>query len=321
MKSIIVKQKQDGRRLDKVIREAFPNMPASALFKAFRKKDVKLNGRRVKEDHVVYDGDLVEVFITDDILEGVPRTKAPPDASDPGISTRGFSVVYEDNNLLILNKDQGIPVHPDRDQSANTLVDLATEYLTLKGEHNPGTGSFQPALCHRLDRNTGGLIILAKNPVSLQFIIDKMKSHEIKKTYRCLVQGKMSKESALLTHFLHKDERKSRVFIRDTPSGDSQQVITKYKVLEYYSGMNISQLEVELVTGRTHQIRAHMAFLGHPVIGDGKYGTNGVNRPLGAKMQELWACKLTFNFPPKGLLGYLSGRTFEIQPSFKVKPI
>lgn len=310
MRTIIVDEKQGNKRIDKYLRESFANMPSSALFKAFRKKDIKVNGIRVKEDHIVLPGDKLEIFIVDEILDGAP-------VKNDARLNKGFTVIFEDSNILIANKEQGIPVHPDRDQASGTLIDMVQEYLKLKGEYKPDKpGAFPPSLCHRLDRNTGGLIIIAKNEESLRILLEKIKGKEIKKYYQCLVKGKMEKEYRELKAYLQKDERKSRVFISDVPVRGALEIITRYRVISYENEM--SRLEVELVTGRTHQIRAHLAHIGHPIIGDGKYGTNAVNRPLGAKVQALWAYKLVFDFKNAGILNYLKGKTFEVEPYFEI---
>lgn len=305
MREIKVEQKYDGKRIDKYMKEVYPHLPYGALQKAMRKKDIKVNGVRIKQDYMVAAGDAVEVYITDDILDGIQ--------SNTGTKLNtGFAVVYEDDNLLIVNKEQGIPVHPDREQSSGTLIDLAARYLEQKGE------SLKPSLCHRLDRNTGGLVILAKNQESLDIILSKMQSGEIRKYYRCLVKGKMDRPNAELSAYLQKDEHKSRVFISDKKVPGSSEIITRYTQLSYDEEKDISLLEVELITGKTHQIRAHLAHTGHPVIGDGKYGSNSINRPLGAKQQALWACRLVFDFNEAGKLSYLKGRRFKVEPEFKI---
>ena len=308
MRTIVIDRAQDGKRLDRVIRDSFRQMPQSALYKAFRKRDIKVNGIRVKEDHVVNEGDRVDIYIIDDILEGTPI--------DTGSLTHGFTIVYEDANLLIVNKNQGIPVHPDREQRTNTLIDLVQRYLVEKGEYIPDApGSFPPSLCHRLDRNTGGLLIIAKNNWSLEILLEKIKNKEIHKYYQCLVMGCMEQKQAELRAFLEKDEYKSRVFVKDTGSNGALEIITRYRMLEYSD--DVSRLEVELVTGRTHQIRAHLAYIGHPVVGDGKYGSNTFNRSKNAKYQMLWAYKLAFDFQTSaGALSYLKGRTFQVDPEF-----
>lgn len=313
MRTVVIGEEYQSKRIDKALIEVFPNAPSGAIYKALRKKDIKANGIRVKEDYVVMPGDKLDVYIVDEILEGTPLKV------DSALN-RGFSVVYEDANVLIVNKEQGIPVHPDRDQSSNTLIQLVQDYLKQKGEYNPkDPNSFPPSLCHRLDRNTGGLMIIAKNSESLKILLDKIRDREIKKYYQCLVKGVMEKKSAQLSSYLIKDEKKSRVFISDKPSKDSLEIITRYKVLSTEN--DISRLEVELVTGRTHQIRAHFAHIGHPIIGDGKYGSNSINRPLGAKQQALWAYKLVFDFKNAGILNYLHGRVFEVKPEFELRKI
>lgn len=310
MKTIIIAELQSNKKIDKVIKENFPNMPVSAMFKAFRKKDIKVNGVRVKDDYIVRSGDILEIFIVDEILNGVPLEQENK-------QNNSFSVVYEDKNLLVVNKAQGIPVHPDKEQATNTLIDLVQNYLQEKGEFNPlNPSAFTPSLCHRLDRNTSGLVIIAKNNESLKILLSKIKNREIKKFYQCLVSGKMENNQAELKAFLYKQEKKSRVFVDDKKSKGAVEIITKYKVLSYKN--DISRLEVELVTGRTHQIRAHLAHVGHAIIGDGKYGTNVINRMYGAKHQELCAYKIVFDFYDAGLLNYLKGKTFEVTAQFKI---
>jgi 23S rRNA pseudouridine955/2504/2580 synthase len=306
MREIIVDKKYDGKRIDKYLKEIFPRLPYGALQKAMRKKDIKVGGIRVKQDYTVHSGETVEVYITDDILDGIQG------ANGSGSLNSGFTVVYEDDNILIVNKEQGIPVHPDKDQDSGTLIDRAASYLEQKGEYS------RPSLCHRLDRNTGGLVILAKDPESLEIILGRMKAGDIRKYYKCLVKGKMDKYSAELTAYLQKDEHKSRVFISDKNVPGSSEIITRYTQLDYDPEKDISLLEIELITGKTHQIRAHLAFTGHPIIGDGKYGSNSINRPLGAKVQALWACKLVFNFKEAGKLSYLKGRRFQVEPGFRL---
>ena len=315
MKSILVDEQHTNMRIDKYLKEIFPRLPFGAMQKAFRKKDVKVNGIRIKQDYNVVSGDKLEVYIIDEILDGLN------DKYDSNLN-KGFTVVFEDANIIIINKEQGIPVHPDREQTSDTLIDLVRNYLNVKGDYAPDNpASFPPSLCHRLDRNTGGLVIIALNRESLDIIMEKMETREIKKCYQCLVKGRMERQNEQLKAYLQKDENKSMVFINDKKIAGSVEIITKYRVLDYRSDIDVSQLEIELVTGRTHQIRAHLAHIGHPVIGDGKYGTNAVNRPLGAKYQALWAYKIKFDLKDAGHLNYLAGREFKVEPEFNIKGI
>jgi len=310
MRSITVGSKYVSKKLEYVLRNEFPNMPVSAMYKAFRKKDIRVNGVRVKEDCLVNPGYKIDIYISDDIIDGKPL-------KNNCSMNMGFTVVYEDNNILIVNKDQGIPVHPDNDQKDNTLIDNVKSYLELKGDYSPiSKSSFSPSLCHRLDRNTGGLVIIAKNEETLKTILDKIKNKEIKKYYQCLVQGHVEKKSETLKAYLEKDAKKSRVYVHTIKTKNSVEIITKYRVLSYET--NYTRLEIELVTGRTHQIRAHMAHIGHPILGDGKYGSNQFNKSIGLKTQALWAYKLHFEFKSKSCLDYLKGKVFEVVPGFSL---
>lgn len=311
MKTLIVDEKNSSKRIDRYITSVFSEIPFPLLQKTFRKKDVKVNGIRVKQDYIITAGDKIELYIADALLEGTAQISAES-------KVKGFIPVYEDENIIIVNKEQGIPVHPDRDQSSGTLIDNVRKYLKENNCSQICASSFQPSLCHRLDRNTGGLVLIAKNQESHDIMLEKMETREIKKFYQCLVKGRMDRDCAMLKAYLFKDESKSRVYINNNKTTGSVEIITKYNSLSYDPKYDISRLDVELVTGRTHQIRAHLAHIGHPVIGDGKYGSNTVNRPLGAKHQALWAYKLEFGFKDAGKLNYLKGRTFEVKPEFTV---
>jgi len=313
MQKLIIEKNSSNKRIDKILREKYPDMPSNFMYKAFRKKDIKVNGKRVKENYITSIGDVVEVYIIDDILYG----SAPPKPLD---YTKAFSVIFEDKNILIVNKKQGIPVHPDRSQSTNTLIDLVTTYIHQQNS-SLNISSYTPSLCHRLDRNTGGLVIIAKNNEVLKVMLEKIKHKEIKKYYQCIVKGHMEKPHAILNAFLEKDEHKSRVYINNYKTKNSLEITTKYKTLSTLNNLAqdeaMSLLEIELITGRTHQIRAHMAYIGHPIVGDGKYGDNSLNRALKSKYQALWAYKLKFDFSKDGsILNYLNGREFKVSPDF-----
>lgn len=309
MQSVKVNDSNSNIKIEKYLQSMYPGLSYGTLQKAFRKKDVKANGVRVDKEYIVKAGDVLDIYIADEFLDNRPACG--------NRNKKAFSVVYEDENILIVNKNQGIPVHPDRDQPHNTLIDLVREYLREKNDSPASSSIFQPSLCHRLDRNTGGLVIIAKNQASLGTILEKIEGREIRKYYQCLVNGKMEKSGAQLKAYLWKDAGKSRVFVSGGKKPGSLEIITGYKVIEYLPAKDISLLEVELVTGRTHQIRAHLAYIGHPVIGDGKYGINAVNRSFGIKQQALWAYKLKFNFKKRAcMLDYLNGKEFSIKPDF-----
>lgn len=312
MQTFIIEE-NSNKRIDKVLKDKYPNMPHNFMYKAFRKKDIKVNGVRVKEDYISKLGDKVEIYIIDEILDGKNSTESID-------YSKAFAIIYEDKNIMIVNKKQGIPVHPDKDQPENTLIDLVAAYIREK-EATVKSSGFTPALCHRLDRNTGGLVIIAKNNESLRVMLEKIKNKEVKKYYQCLVKGNIEKPQGILKAYLEKDERKSRVYINDFKTRNSLEIITKYKTISILDniilGSSTSLLEVELITGRTHQIRAHMSYIGHPILGDGKYGDNSINRQLRLKYQALWAYKLKFEFSKSGgILNYLSEKVFEVTPDF-----
>lgn len=287
MKTVIVTKDLDGKKIDRAIRALFKKLPEGMLYKALRKKDVKANGKRIREDYIVSDGDVLEIYISDEIIDGT-GSKA---------ETFSFSVIYENDDLFIVNKDQGISVEADSN-GEQSLIDQVKEYFAQRN------CSIEPMLCHRLDRNTGGLVILAKNEKAFEYISMLLKQRLIRKFYVCLVKGKVVPKNATLKAYLYKDATNSLVKIADKPSRNFAQIITKYKVLEYLKLDNdqsedITRLEVELITGKTHQIRAHLAHIGHPIIGDGKYGINAFNKKAGMKRQFLFAVRIEF---PDGLV-------------------
>ena len=310
MQKFTISKDMATKRIDKVIRETYPSLPNPAFYGLFKKKDIKVNGKRVSEDSRVYEWDVCEIYLDDMILNAAKTLKHE--------LKEYFTVVYEDDNILVVNKARVLAVHPDKDMNEPTLIDLVREKYSSSNTGNKSNVE-QIELCHRIDRNTGGLVILAKNKEVLSIILDKFKKGEIKKYYKCYVDGVPIFKEATLKAYLTKDAYKSKVFISDTKTTGAVEIITKYKVIESFD--DVSMLEVELLTGRTHQIRAHLAYIGHQVIGDGKYGLNSVNRKLGIKQQELWAYKIKFDFITNaGLINYLRGTTITCDPKFTLIP-
>lgn len=294
MRAYTVDEKSDEKRCDKFILEKLPGFSA-AVFKAFRKRNVKVNGKRVKEDYALAAGDLVEVFIPDAYLEASSTEPEEPDVP----------IVYEDDHILVVSKPQGLAVHKDDNSEAFVLDALMQKKL----HGTSGTGF--PALCHRIDRNTGGLVLLAKDAETLECLTEKFRSHEIRKFYLTVVNGIPEKKNDRMTAWLEKDGGKSRVYIHDRPMRGADKIITGYRILT--ANYPYALLEVEIVTGKTHQIRAHMAYIGHPVLGDGKYGINPRNRSLKLNYQALFSWRLLFDFKkPSGHLAYLKGKEIRL---------
>ena len=302
MKEIMIRTNDAGQRLDKFLTKAFPNLPQAMMYKSIRKKDIKLNGKRCEISTRLQEGDRLTMYLKDEFFQTAPKEydflKAP----------LKLEIVYEDENLLLLDKKPGLIVHPDETYHFDSLIARGEHYLYQKGEYNPeAENAFAPALINRIDRNTGGIVMAAKNAETLRIMNQKVKDRELQKRYLCIVYGHMEQPEALLTGYLEKNEAQNRVYISQKPSPGAKSIRTKYRVLEEKS--KFSLLEVELLTGRTHQIRAHLASVGHPLAGDGKYGTNAVNRETGFRFQALYSYKLKFTFTtPAGLLEYLNGR-------------
>ncbi|MBR6391884.1 MAG: RluA family pseudouridine synthase [Eubacterium sp.] len=299
MKKITVTANDSGQRLDRFLQKTFESLPQSMMHKQIRKKNIKLNRKRCAPEQIINEGDVIELYLNDDLL--IPKKKHFDFLGAPKLD----GIVYEDENIIIIDKKQGVLCHPDGREYVNTLVSSLKRYLFEKGEWEPEKeNSFSPALANRIDRNTGGLVIGVKNFNALKIISEKIKKREIDKYYLALAEGKFDKESDTLTGYLTKDEKKNMVKVSKTESDGAKKIVTKYKVLDYKDGLSL--VEIELLTGRTHQIRAHLASIGHPLAGDGKYGSKH-----GRFRQQLYSYKLRFNFSSDaGELNYLSGKEF-----------
>ena len=305
MRILTVTPNDAGQRLDKFLQKAVKGLPLSLMYKYIRLKKIKVNRARAEQNYMLKPGDTVQLFIRDEFFEGGGRDIPALSSIKPKLE-----IVYEDEHIILCNKRPGVLVHEDEDGGENTLIQHICAYLYQKGEYDPQKEqSFAPALCNRIDRNTGGIVIAAKDAESLRCMNEKIRLDQVAKFYLCAVHGRMPREADRLTGTLRKDSRNNIVQVSDGKLPGGKEIITEYRVLSYKNG--ISMLEIHLVTGRTHQIRAHMAHIGHPLVGDGKYGVNREDREKGYKYQALYAWRLRFNFEDgSGPLGYLAGREF-----------
>ena len=309
MKEFHINKNDSGQRLDKFIRKAVPMLPPGMMYKYLRTKRIKLNGKRCEASVKLNEGDIISMYVNDEFFaqeksaEGYGFMKAPSD----------LKIVYEDENILLADKPAGLVVHEDDENSRDTLIDRVKRYLYEKGEYDPGSEqSFAPALCNRLDRNTQGIVIAAKNAESLRILNAAVKDRQTEKLYRCICVGRPPKDSDILTDYLFKDSSLNKVLVSSRKSPENRTAVTGYRVLK--TNGSLSLLEVELHTGRTHQIRAQLANIGCPLLGDGKYGINRINREYKIYVQALCAYKLKFTFPKEGNpLGYLSGKEFSVE--------
>ena len=310
MREIKIAKNDAGQRLDKFLTKAL-DLPVGLLYKSIRTKKIKVNRKRAENNTVLMEGDTIQCFLAEEFfgkLDEAEGVTLSLDRIQPKLD-----IVYEDENILLLNKRPGVSVHEDEDSKVNTLIAHVQAYLYQKGEYNPkDEQSFAPALCNRIDRNTGGIVIAAKTAEALRVMNEKIRLREIDKLYLAAVHGIPERKEATLTGYLIKDEKlnKVRVFDKNPPQG-AKNIITKYKVVATRGSDAL--IEVELLTGRTHQIRAHMAYIGHPLIGDGKYGVNKGDRAEGYKYQALYSYKLRFSFKGEPTaLEYLNGKEFSI---------
>ncbi|MCQ2488872.1 MAG: RluA family pseudouridine synthase [Clostridia bacterium] len=315
MKSFEIDSNSANQRLDKFITKNLPNLPQSLMYKYIRTKKIKVNRKRAEISTRLAVGDIVDMYINDEFFE------KPDPHYDFLHASLDLHILYEDENIIILDKKVGLLSHPDDNEYVDTLISRVKHYLYNKGEYDPESPTvFTPALINRIDRNTGGIVMAAKNAETLRIMNQKVKDRELHKFYICVTHGIPPKTEDLLVDYLIKDESKNQVKVFDRQVPGSKEIKTYYKVLKtdkvlaQRSGKrNISLLEVELLTGRTHQIRAHMAFLGCPLVGDGKYGSNALNKELGYKKQFLYSYKLIFDFTTDaGILSYLNGKEFSV---------
>ena len=309
MRTLIINRNDAGQRLDKFLSKSVKAMPKSLMYKGIRTKKIKVNRKRAEIGYILEEGDTVELFISEEFFSD--------NASDSAFMklTPKLDIVYEDENIMLLDKRPGLIVHSDDEEDVNTLISHVKAYLYRKGEYNPeDEQSFAPALCNRIDRNTGGIVIAAKNSEALRIMNEKIRNDELSKFYLAAVHGHMPKRADTLHGYLRKDQVNNIVDISTVKKPGYKEIVTKYRVLDEKNGLSL--IEVELVTGRTHQIRAHFSSIGHPLLGDGKYGVNRDDKKLGYKFQALYAFRLEFHFrTDSGALSYLNGKSFSIDKS------
>ena len=306
MKEFTIGPNDAGQRLDRFLAKAVPLLPASLAQKYIRIKRIKLDGKRVERDTRLKAGDVLQLYINDEFFD-----KPREDNAYLTVATPKLSIVYEDDQIILVDKRPGLAVHPhDGAEYGRTLIDHIQAYLYQKREWSPrGENAFTPALCNRIDRNTGGIVIAAKTAEALRVMNQKIKDRELDKRYLAIVEGTPKRKEGSLKGYLFKDAKKNRVFVTDTPQAGSKSCQTNYKVLASRGGLSL--VECELITGRTHQIRAQFAHAGHPLLGDGKYGK--LDKQSGRSYQALYSYKLTFTFKTEaGALQHVDGKSFQV---------
>ena len=308
MREFTIGKNDAGQRLDRWLGKTLPLLPAPLAQKYIRLKRVKVNGKGSARDVRLQVGDLLQLYINDEFFDQ-PRE----DNAFLAVFKPKLDIVYEDENLMLLNKRPGLLCHADEHEKVNTLITHIQAYLYQKKEWNPrDEHSFTPALCNRIDRNTGGIVMAAKNAETLRILNQKIRDREIAKYYLAIIHGKMTPPQGKLVGFLLKDEDKAQVKVFRKPVPGGKSAATLYKTLKVNRGLSL--VECELLTGRTHQIRAQFAAAGHPLLGDGKYGRERDNKQYGRSFQALYSYKLEFTFPTDaGLLEYLRGKVFTVE--------
>ena len=315
MRRIEINANDEGQRLDKFVQKTVWGMPLSLVYKYIRLKRIKVNRRRAECSYRLVRGDVVEMYIPEEFSK-----KETDPAEFLNVQTE-LQIAYEDENIIICDKPVGMLVHTgdagenDSDSAAEreTLLFRIKAYLVQRGEYDPeAENSFAPALCNRIDRNTGGLVIAAKNASSLRAMNEEIKNGGVIKKYLCAAHGRFEKSSGVLKAFLLKDSVTKTVGVYDKYRRGTKEIITEYRVLDYNKKLDLSLLEIILHTGRTHQIRAHLAHEGHCLLGDGKYGDNKEDRRAGWDRQALYSYQIAFK-PTTERFGYLSGKTVGAQ--------
>ena len=307
MKELTVTKNDAGQRLDRFLAKAVPLLPASLCQKYIRLKRIKVDGKRADRDTRLVEGSVIQLYINDEFFD-TPK----PENAYLTVSAPKLNLVYEDDNLLLVDKKPGQAVHPhDGAEYGKTLIDHIQAYLYAKGEWRPREEhAFAPALCNRIDRNTGGIVIAAKNAEALRILNQKIKDRELEKRYLCVVHGRPKPAAGRLEGWIFKDAVQNRVYVTQKFQPGAKSAVTEYRTLKSQNGLSL--VECELITGRTHQIRAMMAAAGTPLLGDGKYGK--LDKQYDRKFQALYSYRLKFTFTTDaGILQYLDGREFQVE--------
>lgn len=307
MKEYIIEKRDAGKRLDKWMIEEMPSLPMGLREKYIRLKRVKVNGKGAKRDTRLNEGDRINLYINDEYFE-------KPKKVDPFLSKikPRLDILYEDEQILLVDKRPGLVVHPDASEKVNTLITHVQAYLYQKGEWDsmePGT--FAPTLCNRIDRFTGGIVIIAKTEAAMRILNRKIRDREIEKRYLCIIHGHMKRREGIMDNYISKAESAHKVKVLDQSAPGAQQSQTRYKTLLTQEGLSL--MECELLTGRTHQIRAQFAHAGHPLLGDNQYGDFRKNKKYHRSYQALYAYRLSFDFKTDaGVLAPLNGRSWQV---------
>ena len=308
MREFTIGKNDAGQRLDRFVAKNLPLLPPALLQKYIRLKRIKVNGKGSKRDVRLETGDILQLYINDEFFDKPNEENLFLTVFKPQLN-----IVYEDENLLLVDKRPGMSVHADETEKVNTLINHIQAYLYQKREWNPKwENAFAPALCNRIDRNTGGIVIAAKNAETLRIINEKIRAHELEKSYLCITVVRPKQPEGKIDGFLLKNEAKKEVRFFHKPVPGGKTAVTLYRTLESRGGLSL--VECRLLTGRTHQIRVSMAEIGCPLLGDGKYGKGDVNRRYHENRQALYSYKLRFDFPTDaGLLNYLKGQEFTVE--------
>lgn len=316
VREIQIGKNEENQRIDKFLRKYMPKASLGFIYKMIRKNNVKVNGNKIDNDYVLKDGDAMQLYLKEDTIENFIESR------EVRRIKRTFQIVYEDDHLLLVNKPYGLLVHGDCQEKKNTLINQVTGYLYAKGEYDPkAEKTFAPASVNRLDRNTSGIVIIGKNYETVQNLNQMIREkHHIRKFYLTVVKGQV-KSGGELKGYLLKDERGNKAKIAEKEE-NGKDIHTMYRPLK--TNKDYSLLEVEIITGRTHQIRLHLSAIGHPIVGDPKYGDKSINQVMkknfGLENQFLHAYRISFE-KCIGNLKYLEGKSFEAPLPQRLKEI